>query len=218
MGEDRANDPDSSPATSYVSIPWNPEGTVGVAVGDGTRISEASSAEIRETALAYLARAGLNGAPMPLKGMGSAGEIILAIATGLAADVLVHIWKRVRDSFRTWRESKTERALNAHKIPCTIQLGDRRGSERDAVQLLLLVPGLEEELAAKHPNRNFWFVIFSATANIDFVQVVITDNDDLGRAVRQMAKIVRRMPSSRFINLMLQPGPFGSRRVTFNVA
>lgn len=204
-------------SVEYVPIPSNPEGTVGVAVGDGAYNATSSSLAIQQTALDYLSKAGIDVAPMPLKGMGSAGEIILAIATGLAADVIVHLWKRVRALFRSWTESKLEKELRSHRVACTIQLGDKRGAARDAVELMLLLPGLSNHVAAEHPNRDFSFIIFSATPNIDFVQVILNDYDDLGRTVRQMAKIVLRMPKSAYINLMLQSGPFGSRRVTFNV-
>lgn len=219
---DEGDSPDSGFTTANVGnsgyIPYNPEGTVGVAVGDGTFNAESSSAEIRDSVLEYLSRSGLNVAPMPLKGLGGAGEIILAIATGVATDVLVHVWKQAREFLRSWGEAKTQRALNAHRVRCTIQLGDKRGSGRDAIQLLLLLPELKDHLAAVYPNRDYWFVVFSATPKIDFVQIELTEYDDLGRAVRQMVKAIGRIPSSGYMRLMLQDGPFGSRRVTYHVA
>lgn len=210
---------DSTPATSaYGYIPYNPEGTVGVAVGDGAFNEESSSEENRKFVLDYLSRAGLNVAPMPLKGLGGAGEIILAIATGVATDVLIHVWKQAREFFRSWGEAKTRRALNAHRVRCTVQLGDKRGNERDAVQLLLLLPELRDHLAEAYPNRDYWFVIFSATPKISFVQVELTEYDDLRRTVSQMVAAIRRIPSSGYMRLLLQDGPFGSRRVTYHVA
>lgn len=207
----------ASSAGNYEHVPYNPEGTVGVAVGDGAYNAESSSADIRNSALEYLSRAGLNVAPMPLKGLGGSGEIILALATGVATDVLIHLWKQAREFFRSWRETKTERARNAHRVRCTVQLGDKRGSERDAIQLLLLLPELKDHLAAAYPNRDYWFVIFSATPNIDFVQVELTEYDHLSRTVRQMEKAIRKVPRSGYMRLLLQDGPFGSRRVTYHV-
>lgn len=201
--------------TQEERLPWNPEGTVGVAVADGSYGSE-SSVAIRKTAQTYLARAGLEVAPMPFKQMGGAGEIIMALATGLAGDIFVHIWKRTLSFFRSWSDRKMERRLRAHRVACTIQLGDKRGEARDAVQLLQLLPGLNDHLAAEYPNRNIGFIIFSATPSISFVQVLLNDYDDLTRTVRQMTKILFRIRDSEFINLTLQDGPFGSRRVTFN--
>lgn len=218
VGDTPEHGPSTADADNYDYIPYNPEGTVGVAVGDGAYNAGSSSAEIRASVLEYLSRSGLKVAPMPLKGLGGAGEIILAIATGVATDVLVHVWKQARAFFRSWGDAKTQRALNAHRITCTVQLGDKRGSRRDAIQLLLLLPELKDHLAAVYPNRDYWFVIFSATPKVDFVQIELTEYDDLGRTARQMAKVLRNMSRSPYMRLMLQDGPFGSRRVTYHVA
>lgn len=215
--EDPRNQPSSVHPEEYEPIPWNPEGTVGIAAGDGSYDSTSSSLAIQQSALTYLSRAGLKVAPMPMKGMGSAAEILWAIGTGLAADVIVHIWKSARAVLRSWSDRKSDRKLNRHRVRCSVQLGDKRGTARDAVELLILLPGLRNHLDAEYPNRDFWFVIFSATSTIDFVQIILTDYDDLRRTVRQMAKIILRMPKSNLISLTLQDGPFGSRRVTFNV-
>lgn len=200
-------------------IALNPEGTIGVGVIDGDYGEATSAAAIRQEVQSYLSRSGLETSPMPFKGMGSAtGDFLVAVGTGLATDLLIHLWIRARSSVRAWRAGKMEQRLRAHRRDCHIQLGDRRGGSRDAVELLLLLPGLHSHLDQAYPNRTYSFVIFSATPSIEFVQIIIRDYDLLQRTVRQMAAVIHGMPDSKFLSLYLQDGPFGSRRVAYNVA
>lgn len=200
-------------------IAINPEGTVGVGVIDGTYDDTSSAAAgIRSEAQAYLERSGLVPSPMPFKGMGSAtGDLLVAVGTGLVTEVLIHAFMRARYFFRNLSERRLERRLGTHRRECHVQLGDRRGDARDVLELLQLLPGLREHLSQAYPNRSYSFVVFSAMPSIKFVQVTLRDYDSLGRTVRQMAQIILRMPPSEFLSIYLQPAPFGSMRIAYNV-
>lgn len=216
------NSPDltkvETPMSDDIPLAINPVGTIGVGVIDGA-YGEASSTEaIRQEVQAYLSRSGLNTSPMPFKGMGSAtGDILLAVGTGIVTDVLIHLWLRARTFLSAWRDRTLKRRFRAHRKECHIQFGDRRDGARDAVELLLLLPELQDHLAQAYPNRTYSFVIFSATPSIEFVEIILKDYDSLQRSVRQMARIIQRMPVSKFLSLHLEDGAYGSRRVTYNV-
>lgn len=199
-------------------IPINPEGTVGVGVLDGSYDDTLSADAIRSEAQEYLNRSGLVTSPMPYKGMGSAtGDAIAAIGTALVTEVLIHVLVAARQFLSSLSERRLERKLGAHRKGCYVQLGDRRGNDRDAVQLLQMLPGLREHLSQAYPNRNYSFVVFSAMPSIKFVQIILRDYEPLGRTVKQMARIILRLPASDFAGLYLQPGPFGSMRIAYNV-
>lgn len=192
---------------------------MGVGVLDGSYEETESADAIRREAQNYLDRSGLVTSPMPYKGIGSAtgDPMVDAVVTGLVTDVLIHLLARARKVLKSRRERRLERQLSAHRKECYVQLGDRRGNSRDAVQLLQMLPGLREHLAQAYPNRTYSFVIFSAMPSIKSVQVILRDYEPLGRTVGQMAQILLRMPASEFAVLYLQPGPLGSMRIAYNV-
>lgn len=203
--------------TEEWQMPMNPHGTVGVGVMDGSYSDLASADAISQEVQRYLARSGLEVAPTPFNPTGSAtGDFLTAVATGLVADVLVHVWKQVRVFLVSRANKKLDRQLSSHKRECYIHIRDRRGDDRDAVELLLMLPGLNAHLTEEFPNRLYSFVIFSATKSIDSVEINLRDYDGLSRTVRQMAKVLLRKTSSQFVGLYLQDGPFGSKRVAYN--
>ncbi|TNB74184.1 hypothetical protein FHJ30_05665 [Arthrobacter sp. BB-1] len=197
--------------------PMNPHGTVGVGVMDGSYSDLASADAIGQEVQRYLARSGLTVAPTPFNPTGSTtGEFLTAVATGLVADVLVHVWKQMRVALASRADEKLDRRLSSHKKECYVHIRDRRGDDSDAVQLLLMLPGLNAHLTEVFPNRLYSFVIFSATRSIDSVQINLTDYDGLSWTVRKMAKVLLKGTSSQFVSLYLQDGPFGSKRVAYN--
>lgn len=203
--------------TEEWQTPMNPHGTVGVGVMDGSYSDLASADAIGQEAQRYLARSGLKVASTPFNPTGSTtGDFLTAVATGLVGDVLVHVWKQVRVSLASRPDKKLDRQLSSHKRECYVHIRDSRGDDRDAVELLLMLPGLNAHLIEAFPNRLYSFVIFSATKSIDSVQINLRDYDGLGRTPRQMAKVLLRKTSSQFISLYLQDGPFGSKRVAYN--
>ncbi|MFF2245892.1 hypothetical protein ACFVTM_17125 [Arthrobacter sp. NPDC058130] len=109
--------------TEELRLPINPEGTVGVGVIDGAYGEASSTEEIRQEVQSYLSRSGLHTSPMSFKGTGSAaGDFLWAVGTGLATDVLIHIWMRTKAFIATWRGRKEERMLRAHRKDCTFSL------------------------------------------------------------------------------------------------
>lgn len=195
----------------------NPDGTVGVGVMDGSYSDLTSADAIGQEAQRYLARAGLRTAPTPFNPTGSATAAFLtAVATGLVADILVHIWKQARTSLASRADKKLDGQLRSHKKECYVHIRDRRGDDCDAIELLLLLPGLNAHLAEAYPNRLYSFVIFSATKSIDAVEINLRDYDGDGRTIRKMAKVLLRKTPSQFVGLYLQDGPYGSKRVAYN--
>lgn len=194
----------------------NPEGTVGVAVMDGQYNEPLDhSVVIREEAERYLQRSGIKTSPMPFKAMGSAGEFVVAVGSGIAVDVLIHAGLRARRIFDDWRDRRADRELGEHRRDCHVQLGDRRTGRQDAVELLLLLPGLLSRLSVVHPNRQYSFVIFSATTSVEHVQIVLNGYDSLQRVSRRMAQILRKNAYKKSLTLYLEDGPFNTRRVVY---
>lgn len=204
------------PDGSKISI--NPPGTVGVGVVDGGYMEISYASEIREIVISYLMSCGLPAKPMPFKGMGSAsGGIAIAVATGLAANFIGHVLARSRTSWKRYRGRVEKQQLDAGLRECHVQLGDRRDDMRDAIELLRLLPDLQRHLLVRYPNRNYSFVVLSATKSVDSVQVILKDYEALDVNVREMVKVLKRIPKSRMIGLYLQDGPFRTRRVAYNV-
>lgn len=203
--------------TEERQMPMNPSGTVGVGVMDGSYRDLASADAISKEVQRFLARSGLEVAPTPFKPEGSAtGDFLIAVASGLVTDILVHGWKKVRGSLASRVNKKLDGQLNSHKRECYVHIRDSRGDDRNAIELLLLLPGLNVHLTEAFPNRVYSFFIFSATKSIDAVQINLSDYDVLSLRVRQMAEVLLRRTASKFIGLYLQDGPFGSKRVAYN--
>lgn len=197
-------------------VPANPEGTVGVAVMDGQHNEPLDNSAVnREETERYLQQSGIRTSPMPFKAMGSAGEFVVAVTSGVVVDVLIHAGLRARKIFDDWRVRKADRELGKHRRCCHIQLGDKRADRQDAVELLLLLPGLHSHLSEIHPNRRYSFIIFSATTSVEHVQIILNGYDSLERDIRRMAQIIRKNSDKRSLTLFLEDGPFNTRRVAY---
>lgn len=87
--------------------------------------------------------------------MESVVENALASLLVLAAAKAIDAWKNVRDR-------KHLRKLQGHQRPCLIQILDDRGAERDAIELLGLLPDVHAHLEQAFPNRKYSFLLMSA--------------------------------------------------------
>lgn len=198
--------PDSRPSV-------NPGGTVGVAVIDGPGELTAQSTVIRTAVEQYLQQSGIDARSMPFKGMGNAGEFLIALGSGIAIEAIVQSAARVWSLAKAAKERIQNRQLVGHRRRCSIQIGDRRAADRDVIELLLLLPELHSRLGREFPNRNYNYIIFSASSTVPRVTINLMDFTALARHVNQMAHVINRNPSAQFLNLYLVDAPFGTRRV-----
>lgn len=194
-----------------------PAGTIGVGVVDGGHGDVSSAAEMIEAARDYFHRCGVKTSAMSLPPMGSTtGEIAISVASGVFTAVLLHYWTRAKMFAKDIAGRKFKREVSKRLKYCLIQIQDNRGETRDAVELLLLLPGLHQHLATTYPNRDYSFSVTSGMPSGGNMHIKLEQYDSLASAVRQASKVIMRMPTSPNVFVHLEDGPFGSRHVKYN--
>ncbi|MDQ0867276.1 hypothetical protein [Arthrobacter globiformis] len=203
-------EPDSSPP-----VP----GSIGIGVVDGGYNDESQTEGIRQEVQDWLRRAGLRASPVDIPGTGSAvGPFMESVVQNVWASLLILAASKAIVATKNMRDRKHRRKLRGAQRPCLIQIWDNRGAERDAVELLRLLPDIHMQLEQAFPNRMYSFFMMSALDKPDIqrLHIKLEDYDDLRLTTWQASKMLYRMSNTPFAFMYLEAGPYGSRRISLN--
>lgn len=194
-------------------------GSVGIGVVDGGYNDESQAEDIRQEVQDWLQRAGIKASPVDLPGTGSTvGPLMESVAENVLASLLVLAAAKAIAAWKNVRDRKHLRKLHGHQRPCLIQILDDRGAERDAIELLRLLPDIHTHLEQAFPNRAYSFFLMSALdkPRIQKLHIKLEDYDNLRLAVWRASKQLLRMPNTPFAFMYLEAGPYGSKRISLD--
>lgn len=206
------------PDELYYGLPLDATpGTVGVRVWESE--SEEQARKIQEDVVTYLEISGVRAESIAAAGRGGAatGALVALFVTVILpklGEELV-LGGLAYGGRRIWKENR-RRKLEAQKehLPSVIvRLEDKRGERADVLRLVEILDGLEDDLAARHPNRRYFFQVESSSQVIPQVEVVVAASEMTESVRLSIGKLLRKYEGADLIRLQAKRNRVGAETV-----